>query len=198
MALVAPRGAHRPGHLVARPQLAPPDLGGRDVHVIAGLAGRVGAHAYEAAAVGQHVEHSRGGLLLGEGLLLDLWLLLDGIRVLGLGLHRLLGLGLHRLLGIGLLRLLGLGLLALGALRLQDRRDQVCLAEAAVTLDRELRRDRVEIRERALLELLALEDGHAARQATEPGRRTALARAASRRTPGGSASRTRSARCPSW
>ena len=78
MPLVAPRAPRRAAHLVAGAQLAAADLGGRDVDVAARLPARVDAH--EAAAVGEHVEHARGDLLVGDLVLHDLGLLLGGRR----------------------------------------------------------------------------------------------------------------------
>ncbi len=83
------RRAGRTGtaELVAGAELAAPDLGRGDVHVVAGVHRRV--HAHEAAAVGQDVEHAGGDLLLGHRLVHHLGLLLAGgslvLRLLVLG-----------------------------------------------------------------------------------------------------------------
>ena len=78
MPLVAPGPPGRAAQLVAGAQLAAPDLGRRDVHVVARLAGRV--HSNEAAAVRQHVQDAGGDLLVGDLVLDDLRLLLTGWR----------------------------------------------------------------------------------------------------------------------
>ena len=176
MALVAPRRAHGAADLVAGAQLAAADLGGRDVHVVGRLAL---VHAHEAAAVGEDVEHAAGGLLLAHGLGGILGLLLDRLAV---GLLRLrVGIGLGLLLDLRRLRR-PVGLELLGLLRVvvgvdldrrivvlstvpcplfgQDRPDEVRLAHAAEALDAKLGRDGVQVRERAGLEFLSLQDGH--------------------------------------
>ena len=144
MALVAARGSQRSSHLVPGPQLAAPDLGGRDVHIVAVL------HAQEPASGLEHVENS--GHRWGVGL--------AGRIVGGLGRCLIRGLCLvrrrrWRILSGRLGRLL---VRCACALSPHDGGDQVRPAKRAVALDPELGRDRVKIGERALLELLALEN----------------------------------------
>src|SRR5207248_2808873 len=95
---------------------------------------------------------------------------------LGLGFR--LGLGL-RLFG-GLALRLGLAAVAVPGAG-QQRLDQLLAAQPAVALDPELRRDRAEVGERALLELFAVQDGHeAGEDVTRLGGRSPARRAASR------------------
>src|SRR5215207_725338 len=111
MALVAARAAGRTAHLVAGAQLAAADLGRRDIDVLARLA--AGIHAHEAAAVGQHVEHTGRDRLVGDLVLHDLRLLLRGGRRAAAPIATPAPSGaLERLLGRNLVRL-GVG----GALR---------------------------------------------------------------------------------
>jgi hypothetical protein len=74
VSIVAPGRPNRPGDLVARAQLAAADLRRRDVDVVARLARRIDPN--EAAAVGEHVEHAGGDLLVRDLVLHDLGLLL--------------------------------------------------------------------------------------------------------------------------
>jgi hypothetical protein len=176
VALVAAWGPHRAAQLVAGAQLAAADLGRRDVDVVARLAG--GVEAQEAGAVREHVEHARGDLLVGD-LVLHLGLLLDHVLLALRGRHleRLVRGDLVRLAvdfgRLGLRLGLGLGLrfrfrfrFRFAALRGEDRPDQVVLALGAESLEAELGRDRVEVGERALLELSSLEDWHGLRNPT--------------------------------
>src|SRR5437764_3963745 len=160
MALVAPRRAHGALDLVARAELAAPDLRRRHVHVVARVRERVGPH--EAAAVREDVEDPRAGVLgLGLGLGLALAFAfafafrfafragpaprLTGSPLLGSRLRDVVA-----ALGGALVRCAVLA--ALGA---EDRLDQLLAAHAAETFDPELRRDRVQVGQRALLELAA-------------------------------------------
>ena len=78
------------------------------------------------------------------------------------------------------------------ALASQDRGDQVGLALRAEALEAELRRDRVEVGERAGLELLALQDGHERREPYSSGERS---RPRPRPAPAPSAGRACRRRC---
>ena len=152
VALGPARGTDRPGEHVSGAQLAAADLGRRHVNVVARVRERVRPH--EPAAVRQDVEHAGAhvllfllGLRFGRGLLLPapggLGLLL-GLGFLGLGL--LVGF-LHRGLSLGFT----LARRPLATLGREERLDQLLPPKAAKPLDPELRRDRVEIGERALL-----------------------------------------------
>ena len=194
MSLVAPRRPHRATDLIAGTQLAAPDLRGRDVRLVTASTHEAAAVGQDVEHAGDETLVLGGRLVFGRGLfggvLLHGRLVLNGLLVavrLPLGaaptstaapataraLRRRFLVGL--VVGVGLDggRLLVRDRLLdrrrtvavrLAALRAQDRVDQLRLAQAAVSLEAQLRRDRVEVRERAAFEFLALEDGHGGRQ----------------------------------
>ena len=179
--LVAAGGAHPPGDVVAAAQLAAADLGRRDVDV--GVL--VAAGAQEAAAVGQHVQDARRPASRSESSRSSSssaessprsfrrrpspWPAWDRRRASGRRRPavappgRALGLvGLHIRVGVLVVTAVG-GLGGLAALGADDGRHQIVTAQAAEALDSELRGDRVEIGQRALLEFALLQDCHLVR-----------------------------------
>jgi hypothetical protein len=191
MALVAARRPHRALDLVAGPQLAAADLRRRDVDVLGRVRERLRPH--EAASVGKDVEHAAahlGVLVVGvrvvvivglrRGLGLGLWstrtarpLLASGALVVVLVAAgpaattpaAAAAAARTRALVIGVVASVGRGVGGRGSTRVAgDRIDQLLAAQEPVALDAELRRDRVEIGERALLELFSVQDGHGGAQ----------------------------------